>query len=115
MANKVMGQTGKVVLSDATAQYNMGKKRTLRYRYEKCYHGYRAVVIGPFHSRTYGVCSFGTKRTTAKAALIRRLANDYRYIGNLIFSDVDDGDNVGNVDARVWDDRAKAFPIKCEV
>lgn len=115
MANRVIGQTGKVVLSDDTVKYNRSKKRTVRYWYEKQHIGWMAFVIGPFHSLLYGVCGYGTKRTTAKAALIRRLANDYRYIGCLLFSDVDESDTVGDFDPRLLDDRATAQPITCNI
>ena len=92
---KVMGQTGRSVLSDEKIQYKLAQKRTVRYWYVKCQHGYRAEVVGPFHSALYGACGFGTKKTRAKAALERNLANNYGYIGRLIFSDVDEADKVG--------------------
>ncbi len=108
---KVIGQTGSTVLSDDKIQYKLSKKRTVRYRYEKCPNGYLAVVIGPFHSALYGTCSFGTKRTSAKKALVRRLANEYNYIGTLLFSDVDESDSVGNPDLRLLADNTAARPI----
>lgn len=111
MAKRVIGQTGRTVLSNDTANRNITKRRTLRYRYEKCANGYWAVVMGPFHSRRYGVCGFGMKRPAAKRALIGRLANDYGYFGNLIFSDIDEGDNIGNIDTRSWDKGAVAKPF----
>lgn len=105
---KVMGQTGRTVLSDDTIQYKVAQKRTIRYRYVKMTVGYRAEVVGPFHSRTYGVCSFGTKKTSAKNALKLRLANDYGYLGVMLFSDVDTADNVGDPDPRLLDANATA-------
>ena len=108
---KVIGQTGRVVLSDGTTQYKLSKKRTVRYRYMKYTHGYRAEVVGPFHSRTYGACSFGTKKSSAKAALKRNLSNNYGYIGIMLFSDVDEADNVGRMDERLLDENATARPI----
>lgn len=108
---KVIGQTGTMVLSDEKIQYKLSKKRTVRYRYEKCPNGYLAVVIGPFHSALYGALSFGTKRTSAKKALIRRLANEYNYIGTLLFSDVDGSDTVCRIDLRLLADNTMARPI----
>jgi len=63
---KVIGQTGRVALSDEAIQYKLSRKRTVRYWYVKCAHGYRAEVVGPFHSRTYGACGFGTTKKRAK-------------------------------------------------
>jgi hypothetical protein len=95
MANHVIGQTGKVVISDGIVWYKASKKRTVRYRYVKVKHGFRAEVIGPFHSALYGACSYGTSRKSAKAALERRLANDYRYFGCFLLSDTDSADITG--------------------
>jgi hypothetical protein len=107
---KVIGQTGSTVLSDEKIQYKLDKKRTVRYRYEKSEYGYRAVVVGPFHSALYGACSFGVTKASAKKALQRNLANNYRYIGTMLFSDVDTGDTVGL--QRVYsDDDRKGGPI----
>jgi len=99
---KFMGQTGRVVLSEEAIQYKLSKKRTVRYWYVKCAHGYRAEVVGPFHSRTYGACSFGTTKKRAKVALERNLGNNYGYIGKLMFSDVDEADTIGLSPAEVW-------------
>lgn len=110
---KVIGQTGSIILSDEKEHFKLSKGRTVRYRYVKmkgqC--GYRAEVVGPFHSALYGACSFGTKRTSAKAALIRRLATDYNYIGKLLFSDVDESDTVGIVNPRLLDPSMSNAPI----
>ena len=107
----VIGQTGTTVLSDEKTHYKLEKKRTVRYRYVKngsC--GYRAEVVGPFHSRLYGACSFGVKRTSAKNALRRNLANNYGYIGTMMFSDRDESDTVGLT--RIYsDDDRKSGPI----
>lgn len=111
MRTKVIGQTGKVVLSDEMIAYKMDRKRTVRYQYTKVKHGFICWVCGPFHSRTYGACGFGTKKVSAKRALIDRLARDYRYIGCLLFSDVDESDNVGNVDTRLLDENSVERPI----
>jgi len=111
MKAQVIGQTGKVVLSDDIIKYKVERKRTVRYQYIKVKHGFICWVCGPFHSRTYGVSSFGTRKASAKRALESRLANDYRYIGCLMFSDVDDADTVGDVDTRLLDDNAMARPI----
>jgi hypothetical protein len=111
MSNRVIGQTGSVVLSDDSIAYKKSRKRTVRYQYAKMKCGWIAWVCGPFHSRTYGVQGYGTKRSSAKAALQRRLANDYRYLGHVMFSDVDESDTVGRVDMRLLDDNAKARPV----
>jgi len=108
---KVIGQTGRVALSDEAIQYKLSRKRTVQYWYVKCAHGYRAEVVGPFHSRTYGACGFGTTKKRAKAALERNLGNNYGYIGKLMFSDVDEADNVGRFDERLVADNASARPI----
>ena len=85
MSNRVIGQTGKVVLSDSLIHYKQGKKRTIRYRSVKCASGHRAEVIGPYDMM--GLCSFGIKPLSAMQALRRLLANDHGYFGNLILSD----------------------------
>jgi len=108
---KVIGQTGRVVLSDEAIQYKLSRKRTVRYQYTKMKHGWMAWVCGPFHSRTYGACGFGTTKKRAKAALESNLANNYGYIGKLIFSDVDEADNVGRFNERLVADNASARPI----
>ena len=116
MSNKqvVMGQTGKVVLSDDKIQYKLARKRTVRYNFMRVKYGWICIVLGPFHSATYGVCAFGTKKKTAKATLQRRLANDYRYIGKMLFSVVDEADNVGKVDNRVLSDCAQSPISICD-
>lgn len=110
---KVIGRTGEgaVLLSDGAIRYKLVQKRTVRYRYVKCQHGYRAEVVGPFHSALYGTGSFGTKRSSAKAALQRNLANNHGYIGHIMFSDIDDADNVGKVNRRLLDENATARPV----
>ncbi len=107
----VIGQTGSTVLSDEKIQYKLSKKRTVRYRYEKCRDGYRAVVVGPFHSALYGACSFGTSKTSAKKALQNRLATCYNYVGTMLFSDQDEWDTVCGFNPRLLDDNAVARPI----
>lgn len=107
----VMGQTGRVVLSDTMLQFKSGRAKTVRYNYVRVPNGFLCQVIGPFHSALYGACSFATRKFRAKAALQRRLANDYRYFGCMMFSDVDDADNVGNVDLRLWDQISSGRPI----
>jgi hypothetical protein len=106
MKSAVIGQTGKTVLSDDAIWFPRSRRRTLRYRYVKSKVGdsfrYRAEVIGPFHSRLYGVCSYGTTKTRAKAELQLRLANDYRYLGHLMFSDVDESDIAGLSAIEIW-------------
>ncbi len=111
MSNAVMGQTGRTVLSADMINYKLSQKRTVRYWLIRCAQGYRAEVVGPFHSVLYAVCSFGTTRQSAKAALERRLANEYGYIGTMLYSDVDTSDTVGYVNPRLLDDNATARPI----
>ncbi len=114
--HKVIGQTGKTVLSGSAIHYGASKRRTIRYRYTKLSaHSWLAWVVGPFHSRTYGVCGFGTKKASAKKSLIRNLGNNYGYIGNLVFSDVDESDTVGDVNPRLLDNNTIAAPITCNV
>jgi len=108
---QVIGQTGRCVLSDDAIQHKLSRKRTVRYQYEKVKHGWTAWVCGPFHSRTYGACSFGTTKQRAKAALETNLANNYGYLGHLMFSDVDEADIVGYIDERLLPDNAEARPI----
>ncbi len=103
--NKVIGQTGSVVLSDDAVFRKLSEKRTVCYRYVRMTRSYyRAEVVGPFHSAYYGLSSFGTTRLRAKAALIRCLANSFGYMGRLIFSVDDEADHVGEVDS----------PVMCE-
>lgn len=110
MKNTVIGQTGSVVLSDATMQLRVDHKRTVRYQYTKVQYGWTAWVCGPFHSRTYGALSFGTSKKWAKEALYWNLQNNYGYIGKMMFSDVDESDTVGEHSASILDDH-RAVPI----
>ncbi len=102
MARHVIGHTAKrnKPLSDEGIFYKKARAKTVRYRYEKVIGGCLCVVVGPFHSALYGTCEFGANRTSAKKALIRRLANEYGYLGNFMFSDVDESDTVGKVNYR---------------
>ena len=108
--NPVIGQTGSVDLSDASIQRARSQIRTARYSlivlsYPSGRKHYLASVNGPFHSRTYGATGFGTDKKAAKAALQRRLANDYRYFGSLRLSAHDTSDSVGIVNPRLLDDQ----------
>jgi hypothetical protein len=103
MRNVVIGQTGRIPLSDDAIMRKLSHRRTVRYQYAKAKHGWIAWVCGPFHSRTYGACAFGTDKRRSRVSLQRRLANNYRYLGLMLHSDVDDADNVGNVDDRLLD------------
>ena len=110
MANNVIGQTGRSrnLLSDDAAIRKVSQKRTVRYKYQRVQSGWIAWVCGPFHSRTYGVCGFGARKAQAKVALQRRLADDYGHIGRLMFSDIDDADNVRLIGLRVRSD----YPVE---
>ncbi len=108
--NPVIGQTGSVDLSDASLHRAMSRGRTARYSYIVLSYPngrkhYLASVNGPFHSRTYGATGFGTDKVSAKEALQRRLANDYRYFGGLRLSAQDTSDSVGIVNPRLLDDQ----------
>ena len=121
----VIGQTGRIVLSDDVIKFKASHKKTVRYRYvlmssvkvasdkgaDRTVCQWKAEVIGPFHSALYGACSFGPTRKRSKVALQRRLCNDYRYNGIMLLSAVDDADNVGNVDMRLWDQISSGRPI----
>lgn len=106
-----MGQTGSIVLSDEMLQYKRDQKRTVRYRYEKSRFGYRAVVVGPFHSALYGVIGFGTTRQRAKVALKRNLSVRYNYHGIVLYSIHDEADSVGIIDPRLVNPMAVVRPI----
>lgn len=103
MRNSVIGQTGRTALSVDAVNRKLSAKRTVRYCYSRNGRYWMAWVIGPFHSRTYGACGFGTTKRGAKVGLETNLANNYGYIGNLMFSDVDESDTVGIVDVRLLD------------
>ena len=111
MRNAVIGQTGKVVLSDDAIYRKLGRKQTVRYQYTKLSDKWMAWVCGPFHSRTYGACGFGTGKRRSKEALQDNLARNYRYLGTMMFSDVDEADTVGMMDVRLLDNNAMARPI----
>ena len=102
MANAVIGQTGKVVLSDDSVWHPVSRKRTVRYRIVGRKHRYRAEVIGPFHSKLYGTCSYGTTKNRAKAALQRSLMNNHGYHGFMLLSAVDESDTVGLSAVEIW-------------
>jgi hypothetical protein len=104
----VIGQTGRsrILLSDDAVNRKVTQKRTVRYQYQKVQSGWIAWVCGPFHSRTYGVCGFGTMKRTAKATLQRNLADNYGYLGRLIFSDIDSANDVRLIGLRVRSDYA---------
>lgn len=95
MRNAVMGQTGQVILSDQLTQARPVKRQIIKYQYQRIHGYWLASVCGPFHSRLYGVCGIGGKKLSAQKALRTNLSNDYGYLGNLIFSDVDESDTVG--------------------
>lgn len=136
--NAVVGQTGRIVLSDHTLRYKIDKKRTIRFGFKKVKGGWMAQVTGPFHSRLYGVTGLGycgpitaltaddkaceprklsgaeirkRAKTSAKAALKARLADDFGYIGHLMFSDHDEADNVGDPNPRLSEEGARNIPI----
>jgi len=109
--NGILGQTGRQGLSDTAIDHKIAEKRTVRYQFTKVQHGWNAWVCAPFHSRTYGAVGFGTTKEKARKALRARLADNYGYCGHIMFSDVDAADNVGEVDIRLWDDRADNRPI----
>ena len=112
MSNAVIGQTGKVVLSFDAIYRKLSQKRTVRYQYTRTSNKrWMAWVCGPFHSRTYGAVGFGSDKKAAKVALQTNLMNNYRYMGHLMFSDVDESDTVGDINPRLLDDNAMSRPI----
>lgn len=126
MANNVFGSTSsdRPLLSDDAIKYRIEKRRACYYRYEPFYvpnrdgsrtRRWAAVVIGPFHSRLYGVNAIRTKRKDAKATLKQILASRYGYIGNLVYREHDEGDTVGRApDPRVVSDYAQSPISVCE-
>lgn len=92
---KVIGQTGSTALSVEKLMYKLAHKRTLQYWVRKLkIGGFKAEIIGPFHSRLYGACSYGTSRAVAKERLQDYLANEYGYLGRLSVSKTDDAERV---------------------
>lgn len=92
------------LLSDDAIKYRIETRRACYYRYEPIFlkrpDGSRtkwwcAVVRGPFHSRLYGVTAMGRTRRLAKARLKGMLARSYGYIGNLVWTDKDEADTIG--------------------
>jgi len=102
MSSAVIGQTGSVVLSDDSVWHPVSQKRAVRYRIVGRNARYRAEVIGPFHSRLYGACSYGTTKDRAKVALKNRLMNSYGYHGFMLLSGVDESDTVGLSAVEIW-------------
>ena len=110
----VIGQTGTVVLADYV-KHKQGAKKTVRYRYTRLSDKrWMAWVCGPFFSRTYGACAWGARKKDAKERLKRHLARSYNYFGHLMFSDVDTGDTVGEIDARLLDFGAQPIMLRQE-
>ncbi|UCG02482.1 MAG: hypothetical protein JSW11_00520 [Candidatus Heimdallarchaeota archaeon] len=133
----VIGQTGKTVLSKAVLRMRF-RRKGIKYRYYRAGSGWVAYVCGPFHSRYYGVSAMGfcgpvttdsatgivkqlsdkqrdaIAKDRAKVALKKTLANNFSRIvklRNMLYSDVDEADNVGNVDLRLLDEGARNVPI----
>ena len=106
MRNAVIGQTGRGTLSDDTLFHKQSAKRTVRYRHTKIrikgHVYYRTDVVGPFHSRLYGVSVIRTKKSRSKAALQDLLARSYGYFGRIMLSDVDDADVIGLSPLELW-------------
>ncbi len=90
MRRTLIGQTGTTVLSDDMIKHKLPKRQTVRYQYTKFSGRWMAWVCGPFHSRTYGVCAFGSHKNIAKRALETLLVNDYGYHAGMMLSAVDD-------------------------
>jgi hypothetical protein len=86
--------------SEEQHNYRAAKKRAVRYWYVltiRTKHGnrYRAEIVGPFHSRLYGTCSYGATKALAKARLKATLANDYGFLGTMLLANKDESDTVG--------------------
>lgn len=114
MRNRVIGQTGRITVSDdSVIRRRQAGERLVRYQYQKVKCGWITWACGPFHSRTYGLCGFGTNKARAKAELYRHLNEDFGYIGPMLFSTIDFADKVGEIDPRLLDPRETARPITC--
>jgi hypothetical protein len=72
---------------------------------------YRAEVVGPFHSKLYGCCSFGRSKASAKARLKNNLARNFGFIGTMLLSDKDEADTVGYPDKDLIGPDTSASPI----
>ena len=95
-------RTNPPAASDEKKDYRSARKRAVRYWYVKSGCGYRAEVVGPFHSRLYGTCGFGTNKIRAKARLKSNLANNYGFLGTMLLTDKDEADNVSMSAAEIW-------------
>jgi hypothetical protein len=87
------------------------KRRAVRFWYMKTPWGYRAEIVGPFHSKLYGMCAFGRSKVSAKAQLKSRLARNFGFIGTMLLSDKDEADTVGLPDRNATDSNTSACPI----
>ena len=106
----ILGQTGKTVLSVALIHRKRSKRKTIRFQFMRIGDGWIAWVCGPFRHRLYGQAATGYARhaSTAKARaksrakllLADRLAREFGYFGNLMYSDLDESDIVGLVQGR---------------
>lgn len=88
--------------SDEQNEYRTGKRRAVRYMFTKVSWGYRAEVVGPFFSKLYAVCGYGTTKGRAKVALERYLASDYGFIGTMLLSTIDEANTIGLSAAEKW-------------
>ena len=97
----VIGQTGKTVLSVALLHRKRSKRKTVLYQFMRIGDSWTAWVCGPFRHRLYGQAASGhsryasTAKARAKRQLADRLAREFGYHGNLMYSDLDESDIVG--------------------
>lgn len=89
-------------VSNESTTYKSARKRAVQFWYVRVSAGYRAEVVGPFHSVLYGTCSFGRTRASAKARLKSNLARNHGFVGSMVLTNEDDADNVGLSIAEVW-------------
>ena len=101
MVRGMLAQTGKTVLSVDMIHRKRSKRQTIRYQFMRIGDGWTAWVCGPFRHRLYGQSARGhssyasTAKARAKQLLADRLAREFGYLGNLMYSDLDESDTVG--------------------
>jgi len=92
----IRSTNGRIALSDEAIQFKLSVGRSVRYQYYRLSKKvWCCWVCGPFHSRYYGVSSFGITKVASRDNLSDNLARNFGFIGTLLFSDVDTADTVG--------------------
>lgn len=98
-------------MSSEKNEFSAATKRAVRFWYVKMGFGYRAEIVGPFHSQLYGACAFGRSKVSCKARLKQQLARNFGFIGSMLMSDRDEADTVGLPDLSHADPNVSASPI----